>query len=849
MIHSKRQKWVSILFSFVVMCVTAILGFVGLLQSAKPFSVLADDTTVAWELVTDASSLAVNDEVVIVAKDSDYALSTMQNSNNRGQAAITKNNDTITITDSVQILTIQVGKTDGTFAFYTGSGYLYAASSSKNHLKTETTLSANSSWSITIESANGVATVKAQGTYTRNWLKYNNNGNGIFSCYSSGQQDIQLYKKVEAACAHKNLGNITVGTPNEDGKTHTITGTCASCGAENVTKTVDCVATGELDYASNGDGTHTKNGKCECGRVMEGTSEACSMLEETVQYTKNDDGTHTKHGTCVCEAEVSDEAVTCTYTNGACECGRTAPKYTVTYSVWGETKATDEATLGIRYTLKTAADFSSSASYGTFVGWTTENVETSTSIKPTTYTEYDVTAAVTFYAVFSATQGSGDYTLVESVDDLHAGDMVVIAANIYGKALSTTQNKNNRGTADITKNDDNTITITDSVQEFILQNGTKDNTFAFNTGSGYLYAASSSSNHLKTESTLSDNSSWTIEIEEGTATVKAQGSNSHNLLLYNNSNTLFACYENIGSNGQTKPIQLYKKDGTTDYYTKRAAAIASASVSLAGDIGVNYFAQVLDESVSSLQMRFMVGEGTPTVVDGEKQTDGRYKFTLSLTPQCMADNIRAELLNGEVCIDVKDGFSVREYAKTLFEDEKSSDKLKALLSAMLRYGAAAQTYRNYNTEDLATRGVEDLLTAASATEIPEASFSLVKAEGVTKDDCAVWFKGAGIRFDSENKIYVRLSGALPEGYTLTCDGEVMTASADGYFYTAAISPTAYGNNYEFVLKNGGKVLQTLSGSINACLSMAANATGATDEEKELALALYNYGVAAAAYKA
>ena len=151
-----------------------------------------------WTLVTNVSDLATDDEVVIVANGAAQALSTTQNDNNRGQAAITKSQDKSTVetpSNSVQILTLKAGKNTGTFAFYTGSsGYLYAASSSKNYLRTETTLSSNSSWSITITSA-GVATIKAQGTNTHNWLRYNSSSS-IFSCYSSGQGDVCIYKKV-----------------------------------------------------------------------------------------------------------------------------------------------------------------------------------------------------------------------------------------------------------------------------------------------------------------------------------------------------------------------------------------------------------------------------------------------------------------------------------------------------------------------------------------------------------------------------------------------------------------------------------------------------------------------------
>ncbi len=146
-----------------------------------------------WTLVTDASTLQAGDKVVIVAKNADFALSTTQNSNNRGQASVNKSGENVSWTESVQELTLETGKKDGTFAFHTGnSGYLYAASSSSNHLRTKTTLDDNGSWKITITSA-GVATIEAQGTNTHNWLRYNQSSK-LFSCYESGQADVSLYK-------------------------------------------------------------------------------------------------------------------------------------------------------------------------------------------------------------------------------------------------------------------------------------------------------------------------------------------------------------------------------------------------------------------------------------------------------------------------------------------------------------------------------------------------------------------------------------------------------------------------------------------------------------------------------
>ena len=88
-------------------------------------------------LVTDASKLVVGDKIVIVAKNSNVALSTTQNTNNRGQATVTKNGNTLTFGSDVQIIVLEVGTTNNTFAFKVENSYLYAASKSSNHLKTK----------------------------------------------------------------------------------------------------------------------------------------------------------------------------------------------------------------------------------------------------------------------------------------------------------------------------------------------------------------------------------------------------------------------------------------------------------------------------------------------------------------------------------------------------------------------------------------------------------------------------------------------------------------------------------------------------------------------------------------
>ena len=199
-------------------CLALLLAVVMVL-SVMPIA-MAEETAKTATLVTDASTLKVGDEIIIAAKDNDFAMGE-QKTNNRAAVAVSKSEDKLTLTAGVQKLTLKQGAKENTFAFDTGSGYLYAASSSKNHLKTESKLSDNSSWSVAI--ADGKATVIAQGANTRNVMKYNSNSE-LFACYASGQQDIAIYKletvpapsnKVAAPTATPVAGEVAKGTKVE----------------------------------------------------------------------------------------------------------------------------------------------------------------------------------------------------------------------------------------------------------------------------------------------------------------------------------------------------------------------------------------------------------------------------------------------------------------------------------------------------------------------------------------------------------------------------------------------------------------------------------------------------------
>ena len=151
---------------------------------------------VVYTLVDNVADLTLGSEVIIVAAGKDVSLSTSQNTNNRGEASVTKTTSggKSVITDpsaSVQVFTIENGTKAGTYAFSTGSGYIYAVSG-QNYLKTGD-LEATGSWGIAITSE-GVATIKSVGTTDVRTIR-DNSSSSLFSCYKSGQNDVSIYKK------------------------------------------------------------------------------------------------------------------------------------------------------------------------------------------------------------------------------------------------------------------------------------------------------------------------------------------------------------------------------------------------------------------------------------------------------------------------------------------------------------------------------------------------------------------------------------------------------------------------------------------------------------------------------
>ena len=141
-------------------------------------------------LVTDASQLTIGDSIVIGYEN--YAMGASAG-NYRNKTDMMTSGGVITyLADDVQIILLEEGAVNGTFAFNVGNGYLAASSSSSNYVATSTVLDANGSWKIVIN--DGLAVITAQGDKSRNILQYNTSS-PRFSCYKGTQESVNIYAK------------------------------------------------------------------------------------------------------------------------------------------------------------------------------------------------------------------------------------------------------------------------------------------------------------------------------------------------------------------------------------------------------------------------------------------------------------------------------------------------------------------------------------------------------------------------------------------------------------------------------------------------------------------------------
>lgn len=343
-----------------------------------------------------------------------------------------------------------------------------------------------------------------------------------------------------------------------------------------------------------------------------------------------------------------------------------------------------------------------------------------------------------------AIEGPDYWTLVTNAGQLNAGDMVVIAAKDYEVAISTTQNNNNRGQAAINKVDENNITIGEGVQVFTVEDGTKSGTLAFNTGSGYIYAASSGSNHLRTQTTLNDNASWRLTFDAGYAKLVAQGTNTRNTLQYNLNSTIFSCY---GSASQKQIALYYKKGSTAPTF------------------------EVLDSTV----------EVNDLATSAEFTVKGNVAWTATITEGAATFDNGSTTMTGEGGASVKVNFAENTVAE-------------------------AKTYKvTVSTEaEVATKSYEVVINQAAATThafyVPVTAVTAGKKYLIVANNSGIYYAASAV---PSNKTYAYLPTAT---VTVTEEGIMSDDTTDALAFT--INATDAEGIYNIIDINGKYMYQT-----------------------------------------
>lgn len=251
----------------------------------------AEDTENTWTLVTSASQLSTGSEVIIAAKDYDVAMSTAQNSNNRGQAAVTKTGSTLTYDTAVAVFTLENGSISGTYAFNTGSGYLYAVKATSNYLRTQTTLTEGGCFYIAPASDGTCAITSAAYTSSESGvgkvpMQYNLQSS-VFACYPKAtQKALSLYVGQAA-------GGATAYTSSWEGGVTV----CQHADTSTVTVDATCTANGSVTVSCN-----------TCGEVISVTTIPAghNEAEETIPATLSQGG-YTRYYCTVCGDEYIED--------------------------------------------------------------------------------------------------------------------------------------------------------------------------------------------------------------------------------------------------------------------------------------------------------------------------------------------------------------------------------------------------------------------------------------------------------------------------------------------------------------------------------------------------------------
>ncbi|MBR4346876.1 MAG: hypothetical protein IKP75_08095 [Oscillospiraceae bacterium] len=288
--------------------------------------------------------------------------------------------------------------------------------------------------------------------------------------------------------------------------------------------------------------------------------------------------------------------------------------------------------------------------------------------------------------------------------------------------------------------------------------------------------------------------------------------------------------------------------------------LAGYSISLDGDIGVNFYME-LDSTIvnsDSAYMEFALpNEETPKVY--VKDVRSNPVSVNGKTYYVFKCNVAAKEMTAPITAQMKDAdrsgnpysYTVRDYADYLLEHTQVPAYSNAanLVKAMLNYGACAQTYFNYNPNDLANSVLDskDQFQNWDMTSIDNDINAPYNENGTTLPT-GVNFEGATLSLKSETSLSLYFKG-LDAETEFKCTGNMgekkVETNTNGAYVIArirGIKAEELKNDFTVTIKDSDSLSVTYS-PMTYCYNVVKSST-VSEKLKNVCRALYQYAGAA-----
>ncbi len=276
------------------------------------------------------------------------------------------------------------------------------------------------------------------------------------------------------------------------------------------------------------------------------------------------------------------------------------------------------------------------------------------------------------------------------------------------------------------------------------------------------------------------------------------------------------------------------------------AKLRMASISLKGNIAINYYMllsdEVLADETAYMQftmldgeiLRIPVSQGVEITQDGETY----YVFSCAVDAKEMTDDVICQFFYNGGSTDPFT-YTVKAYADAVLETS-NNEELKALLGAMLDYGAASQLHFGYHTERLASDR-----TDFSGVTIQ--GFDTVAGQGTE----LAKFYSASLILKSETTLRFFFQVDSSAAFTATYNGQALEVKErSGLYYVdvVGISAKDLDENVTITINDGTNTADISFSPMSYCQSVLNDTTGAFGQDmKDLVSALYLYNQAANVY--